>query len=549
MMTRQLFSICLLVLFPTFCWAIDEAPIVQPTEKSILTDVAPVKPALPTISNPTLAPAAEEIPAPALHNTIKPVSTADGAAKTIPAHSTIVTTPAKIAPASSPALAAPIKPQPIKPILVKPITAEKPIAAKPATVIAAPAKAPPTSGKPALSSPIITRPAATQTKPIPQTVQTHTVSSSVGESIDIEFFVREGCPQCDIAKAFLTKLQKLQPELKISIRDVRKEPAALELLKRMAQNHDDIALDYPAFVIGGQLIIGFSDEANSAQNILDILAVTHPPRDQTNQDTENCITGKDLSCGLITVTPPVQEEAMSFTILGRNVSLLQIGLPIFTLAMGLLDGLNHGSTWALILMISLLSPMNNRPLMLAIAGTFILVQGILYFLLMAVWLNLNLLIDISFITNIIFAGIAVLIGSMYLIQYIYFGEKLAITSHEISKPGIYTRIRKIVETESLWVILFSTATLAVIVQLGEFTFSSVFPLLYTKILSLQHFTAISNYSYLLLYDFAYMLDDIIVLTIGVVTLSQARAETVEWRSLKLISGLLLMALAGYIFSA
>lgn len=549
MMTRQLLSICILVLFPTFCWAIDETPIVIPAEKTIPTDVAATKPATIITNTPPTALGADEKPALAPASATKPAIAVGTAINAASAHSAVTATQAKITPASSPAVAIPAKPLPIKAIPVKPIITGIPIAPKPATSITTPAIASPPPSKPVLTTPVITKPAPTISKPTPQIAPAKTVSASIGESIDIEFFIREGCPQCDIAKEFLTKLQKLQPELKISIRDVRKEPAALELLKRMAQNHDDIALDYPAFVIGGQLIIGFSEESNSAQSILDILAITHPPRDQANQDTENCITGKDLSCGLITVMPPVQEEAISFTILGHKVSLLQIGLPIFTIVMGMLDGLNHGSTWALVLMISLLSPMNNRPLMLAIAGTFILVQGFFYFVLMAAWLNLNLVINISLLTNILFAGIAVVAGSIYLIRYIYFGEKLAITTHEISKPGIYTRIRKIVETESLLVILISTATLAVIVQLGEFTFSSVFPVLYTKVLSLQHFASISNYSYLLLYDFAYMLDDIIVLTIGVFTLSQARAETTDWRALKLISGLLLMALAGYIFSA
>ena len=63
--------------------------------------------------------------------------------------------------------------------------------------------------------------------------------------------------------------------------------------------------------------------------------------------------------------------------------------------MGLLDGFNHGSTWVLILLVALLAPMKNRPAMLAIAGTFIAVQGIVYFIWLAAWLNLFLLIEIS----------------------------------------------------------------------------------------------------------------------------------------------------------
>jgi hypothetical protein len=51
--------------------------------------------------------------------------------------------------------------------------------------------------------------------------------------------------------------------------------------------------------------------------------------------------------------------------------------------------------WVLLLMISLLAPLNDRRRMLAIAGTFVLVQGIAYFAIMAAWLNLFLLIGMS----------------------------------------------------------------------------------------------------------------------------------------------------------
>jgi len=46
----------------------------------------------------------------------------------------------------------------------------------------------------------------------------------------------------------------------------------------------------------------------------------------------------------------------------------------------------------------------------------------------------------------------------------------------------------------------------------------------------------SYYGYLLLYDLMYMLDDVALLAIGVVTLSQKRMQEKEGRLLKLVSG-------------
>jgi cytochrome c biogenesis protein CcdA len=106
--------------------------------------------------------------------------------------------------------------------------------------------------------------------------------------------------------------------------------------------------------------------------------------------------------------PP--EPAFEVTMLGRTMTLDDVGLPAFTIAMGLLDGLNPCSMWVLILMISLLATLNDRKRMLAIAGTFVLVEGVAYFVFMAAWLNLFLLIGMSRASQLVIAALRSLPG-------------------------------------------------------------------------------------------------------------------------------------------
>ena len=56
----------------------------------------------------------------------------------------------------------------------------------------------------------------------------------------------------------------------------------------------------------------------------------------------------------------------------------------------------------------------------------------------------------------------------------------------------------------------------------------------------------SNYGYLLLYIAAYMLDDLVILSIGVALLSRHRLQEREGRWLKLISGLVMVGLGVYL---
>jgi hypothetical protein len=215
--------------------------------------------------------------------------------------------------------------------------------------------------------------------------------------------------------------------------------------------------------------------------------------------------------------------------------------------MGLLDGFNPCSMWVLLLMISLLAPLNDRRRMLAIAGTFVLVEGIAYFLFMAAWLNLFLLIGISRASQLIIAAIAIIAGLINVKDFFAFkwgGITLGIP--EKAKPGIYGRMRAILHAENLAAAVIGAIVLAILVQIVEFLCTSGFPALFTRILTLRELDTAGYYSYLLLYIAAYMLDDIIILTIGVVMLSRHRLQENEGRMLKLVSGLVMIGLGIYL---
>ena len=67
----------------------------------------------------------------------------------------------------------------------------------------------------------------------------------------LEVFVREGCPHCAKAEQFLAVLARERPELRIVIRDVLKEPAALQRLQVIASEQKVGTARVPAFFVGG----------------------------------------------------------------------------------------------------------------------------------------------------------------------------------------------------------------------------------------------------------------------------------------------------------
>lgn len=363
---------------------------------------------------------------------------------------------------------------------------------------------------------------------------TSALPTKTDESADIEVFVQQGCPHCADAEAFLQALKREQPTLSVIIHDVILEPSALERLQLIAKNQGIKAIRVPAFQVGGQLIFGFSKEANTDQLIRSALTKIQTPKIQSSSG--GCEIKGALSC----------EAAQHLDFLGYRLSPDEIGLPLFTLAMGLLDGFNPCSLWVLMLMISLLASMNDRLRMFAIAGTFVAVEGLVYFIFMAAWLNLFLLIGLSRLSEIIIAAIALLAGLINLKDFRFYGRGVSLSIPDTAKPDIYARIRQIFQAKNLIGALIGAVLLAILVQIVEFMCTSGFPALYTRILTLKQLSSMNYYGYLLLYNLAYMFDDIVILAIGIITLSQRRLQEKEGRRLKLFSGLAMIGIGVYL---
>jgi glutaredoxin len=364
---------------------------------------------------------------------------------------------------------------------------------------------------------------------------------------DVEAFVREGCPHCAKAEIFLAALGRERPQLVISVRDVGKDPAALARLKEIAKAQGSGSVRVPAVYAGGQLIVGYSPEANTDRLIRDALA-SKPVAAPAHTGADGaCEAEESLSCAAGPEAQPAPDASgFEVTLFGRTISLDDVGLPLFTVAMGLLDGLNPCSMWVLILMISLLAPLNDRKRMVAIAGTFVLVEGIAYFAFMAAWLNLFLFIGLSRASELVIAGLAIVAGLINLKDVVAFGRGISLSIPDSAKPGIYARMRSILHAENLTAALVGTVILGLLVQVVEFLCTSGFPALFTRILTLKQLDTLAYYGYLLLYIAAYMVDDIVVLTIGVVTLSKHRLQEKEGRVLKLLSGLAMVGLGMYL---
>jgi uncharacterized membrane protein HdeD (DUF308 family) len=86
------------------------------------------------------------------------------------------------------------------------------------------------------------------------------------------------------------------------------------------------------------------------------------------------------------------------------------------------------------------------------------------------------------------------------------------------------------------------AVLAVVVNFVELLCTAGLPALYTAVLTQQGVSTAAHYAYLGLYILGYLADDTLMVTVAVVALSHRKLTEDTGRWLKLLSGLVMLAL-------
>jgi hypothetical protein len=237
----------------------------------------------------------------------------------------------------------------------------------------------------------------------------------------------------------------------------------------------------------------------------------------------------------------VDDEVVDVPWLGR-LDPRQLGMPLFTIAIGLVDGFNPCAMWVLLLLLSILVNLQDRIRILAIAGTFVLVSGVAYFAFMAAWLNVFEWIGMLRPVQLTLGTLAIVIGLVHVKDFFAFKRGPSLSIPESAKPGIYARIRRIVTAENLPAAIGAAFVLAVLVNLVELLCTAGLPALYTSILTQRGYSTAARYGYLALYIAAYMFDDALMVAGVVLSLSRFKLQENGGRWLKLVSGAVILAL-------
>ena len=325
-------------------------------------------------------------------------------------------------------------------------------------------------------------------------------------------YVRDGCPHCAAAKEYLPQFAAERPWLRIDYRAVDQSERARDELMRIARDTNNWPPGVPTFVFNGRVLAGFGEPETSGPQLAALV-------EQRQQVTDR-IEGGWLG----------------------TLSVDRLGLPLFTLAIGLLDGFNPCAMWVLLFLLSMLVHLRDRRRMALIAGTFVLVSGAIYFAFMAAWLNIFLAVGMSNALRIGLALVALVIAAVNIRDAVRSDQGFSLSIPDAVKPGLYARMRSTLRADSLLLSLAGVASLAVVVNIVELLCTAGLPAMYTAILTQQGLSPAAHYAYLALYILGYITDDALMVGTAVFALSSRKLTETAGRRLKLLSGLVMLAL-------
>lgn len=370
------------------------------------------------------------------------------------------------------------------------------------------------------------------------------------KSVNIYFFYGDGCPHCGKEELFLDKLERDFPELTVNRYEVWYSQENQDLLSKLASQLDIKTSGVPITLINGEAVYGYLNAQTTGVEIKrlvqDCLASSCPdPVADVIADREPSTKGlttvaDDPSTPSARTIADALPENITIPWIKVQIKTENLSLPVLTIVIAALDGFNPCAMWVLLFLINLLLQMKDRRRMWILGTAFLITSAAVYFLFLAAWLNALLYVGFIIWIRVAIGLVALASGGYHLREY--FTNKNA--ACKVTKPQrrqkIFGRLKEIVSRRSFWLALGGIILLAGAVNLVELICSAGLPAVYIQVLALTNLPRWQYYLYLLLYIFIFLIDDLIVLLIAMVTLKATGLTGKYSRWSSLVGGILML---------
>ncbi|PKM91334.1 hypothetical protein CVU82_01915 [Candidatus Falkowbacteria bacterium HGW-Falkowbacteria-1] len=336
------------------------------------------------------------------------------------------------------------------------------------------------------------------------------------KSIEILFFGSPTCPHCLAEKQFLKELKEKHPEIILKEYEFSKN---IDLANKLYESHKVPKNQQglvPATFIDDVFFVGFSES--------------------TGNDIENHIKGLEIK----------KSSEIKIPFFGK-VDMYKLSLPVLSIVLGIVDGFNVCSLGALVIILGLVLVLRSRKKILLLGGTFLLVTGLTYGLLIFMWHQLFSFISPYIKSMELLIGVLSMVGGIYLLREFIKSLKQGASC---DSGGIVSKLSPKVEKifsnkKSLAVLIGVVFLFSAIITIVEFPCSALLPVLFASILFESNLSLSSTLFYMAIFLLFYMLDELIVFLIAFFTMKIKIISPKFINTFNLIAALIFLFLGSY----
>jgi len=335
------------------------------------------------------------------------------------------------------------------------------------------------------------------------------------KTLEIYFFYSLTCPHCAKEKAFLEKLEEKYPEIEIK-KFPLSERKNIELLKEFYQKYkvpQRIQGFVPISFIRERYFLGFSEKIGQEiehyilQFIKEASPEEKPLEEEFSEPTEEI------------VSPTPLEKKIEIPFIGK-INPERFSLPVLAMILGFFDGFNVCSLGALVLILGIVLALKSRSKILVLGGVFILTTGIIYGSLIILWHKIFILLSPYLREMEILIGTLAVFGGIHFFREFLKSKKRGpVCKFGGISENLSQRVQEAFEKKlgiiALTGVVFSFAAIITIV---EFPCSAVLPVIFAGILTEAKTSTLLSLLYIGIFLIFYLLDEILVFLISLLTL-------------------------------
>src|SRR5574344_1077075 len=347
------------------------------------------------------------------------------------------------------------------------------------------------------------------------------------ESVDLYLFHSATCEHCQAERAYLEELQTEYPNLNVHLYEVTDDKDNASLMKKVKEAMNISNQQVPFTIIGNTYYIGFEDSIKESMTEL----IKEESETPSTNVVDMIFNNHDIS-GIKIRNGKINKIVTSFGTIDPN----NVSIPFLAMVIGFIDGFNPCAMWVLIFLITMLMNMNDKKKMWILGITFLTASALVYLLFMLasiVWFRL-------------FIALVALIGGTINLRS-YFKTRKKENGCEVvddkKRKKVINQVKKITSSKSFLLAMLGVIVLAVSVSVIELACSAGLPLIFTQILAINELSPLEYGINIFIYLFFFLIDDIVVFTVAMLTLNITGISTKYTKYSHLIGGIIMVIIA------